>query len=94
MLAEGVLEELEQLKTAWKLSADLPSMRCIGYRQLWNFLEKKCSYDEMRDQAIAATRQLAKRQLTWLRHYPETKLIDPYSVSTEDICQQIIYLLQ
>ena len=90
MLAEGVLEELEQLKTAWKLSADLPSIRCIGYLQLWNFLEKKCSYNEMRDQAIAATRQLAKRQLTWIRHYPETSLLEPFKSSCEETGSKII----
>ncbi len=79
MLALGVLEELSTLRQKWTLSLDMPSMRCIGYRQMWNYLQDKVSYADMQDQAIAATRQLAKRQLTWLRHYPETILIDPYT---------------
>ena len=94
MLEAGVTDELKALRKQWSLSADMPSMRCIGYRQLWRFLENEITQEEMRDQAIAATRQLAKRQLTWLRHYPVTKLIDPYDTSTEDISQQIIYQLQ
>ncbi|OUV62470.1 MAG: tRNA (adenosine(37)-N6)-dimethylallyltransferase MiaA [Gammaproteobacteria bacterium TMED119] len=79
MLALGVLEELANLRQQWVLSLDMPAMRCIGYRQMWNYLEDKVSYAAMQDQAIAATRQLAKRQLTWLRHYPETIFIDPYT---------------
>ena len=94
MLEMGAAEELKSLRQKWPLSAQMPSMRCIGYRQLWCYLENEISLEEMRDQAVAATRQLAKRQLTWLRHYPETKLLDPYSSSTEDISQQIIYQLQ
>jgi tRNA dimethylallyltransferase len=94
MLEAGVVEELTSLRQQWSLSAQMPSMRCIGYRQLWNYLENEITLEEMRDQAVAATRQLAKRQLTWLRHYPETQLIDPYSASIEEISQQIIYQLQ
>jgi tRNA dimethylallyltransferase len=94
MLETGAAEELKSLRQQWPLSAQMPSMRCIGYRQLWCYLDNEISLEEMRDQAVAATRQLAKRQLTWLRHYPETKLLDPYSSSTEDISQQIIYQLQ
>jgi tRNA dimethylallyltransferase len=94
MLKAGAEEELKSLRQLWPLSPQMPSMRCIGYRQLWRYLDNEISLEEMRDQAVAATRQLAKRQLTWLRHYPETKLIDPYSTNTEDISQQIIYQLQ
>ena len=90
MLADGVLEELEQLKSSWQLAPELPSMRCIGYRQLWNYLENKCSYEEMRDQAIAATRQLAKRQLTWIRHYPDVCLLEPFASSSKEIGAKII----
>ncbi|MEM7304657.1 MAG: tRNA (adenosine(37)-N6)-dimethylallyltransferase MiaA [Pseudomonadota bacterium] len=90
MLANGVIEELEQLRQKWSLSLDQPSMRCIGYRQIWNFLEKQCAYDEMKNQAIAATRQLAKRQLTWIRHYPDTRLYDPFMSSTDELGDKII----
>ena len=95
MLQEGFIEEIESLREHWNLTATMPSMRCIGYRQAWSYLEGHINYQEMRDQAIAATRQLAKRQLTWLRHYPETHCIDPLKKGgTEAITEEIIYQLQ
>ena len=94
MINDGVIEELKSLRQQWQLTAQMPSMRCIGYRQIWSYLEKEISQEEMYDQAVAATRQLAKRQLTWLRHYPETNLVDPYLTSTESIQQQIICQIQ
>ena len=94
MLKQGVVEELESLREKWTLNLKMPSMRCIGYRQVWHYLENQIGQEQMRDQAIAATRQLAKRQLTWLRHYPEIKLVDPYLTSTEEIKQEIIYQFQ
>ncbi len=94
MLEQGVVEELIALRQKWQLNMHMPSMRCIGYRQLWSYIENDIDREQMRDQAIAATRQLAKRQLTWLRHYPETKLIDPYISSTEQIKLEIIHQLQ
>ena len=70
MLALGLVNELKSLRQRYALHAGLPSMRCVGYRQVWNFLEGQCNEREMRDAGIAATRQLAKRQLTWLRSLP------------------------
>jgi len=70
MLNAGLVDELKRLRKKFQLSTDLPSMRCVGYRQVWNFLEGKCDDKEMRDAGVAATRQLAKRQLTWLRSLP------------------------
>lgn len=67
MLEEGFVEELKALHARPGLHADLPSMRAVGYRQGWQWLEGQYSFAEMREKAIAATRQLAKRQLTWLR---------------------------
>lgn len=67
MLAEGFIEELETLNASPGLHPDLPSMRAVGYRQGWQWLDGQFGLDEMREKAIAATRQLAKRQLTWLR---------------------------
>lgn len=67
MLKQGLVEELESLKTRYALTPDLPSMRCVGYRQAWQYLEGECTAAEMRELGIIATRQLAKRQLTWLR---------------------------
>lgn len=68
MLEAGLIEEVEGLKARGDLHLDLPSMRCVGYRQVWQYLEGELSWDEMAANSIAATRQLAKRQLTWLRH--------------------------
>jgi tRNA dimethylallyltransferase len=67
MLTAGFLDEVRQLHERSDLSAEHPSMRAVGYRQLWRYLEGQCALDEAREQAIVATRQLAKRQLTWLR---------------------------
>ena len=70
MLKAGLVEELRALKTRFELHAQLPSMRAVGYRQAWNFLAGDINEKELRDTGIAATRQLAKRQLTWLRSLP------------------------
>lgn len=67
MMENGFLEEIRGLHARSDLHAELPSMRAVGYRQAWTYLDGDCSYEVMCDRAIAATRQLAKRQLTWLR---------------------------
>jgi tRNA dimethylallyltransferase len=69
MLAAGLVDELRRLKRHYRLSAELPSMRAVGYRQVWRHLEGAIDAREMREQGVAATRQLAKRQLTWLRRF-------------------------
>lgn len=71
MLDEGLIEETRALHARADLTLECQAMRCVGYRQVWRFLDGACSRDEMRAQAAAATRQLAKRQLTWLRHAPD-----------------------
>lgn len=76
MLEQGFLDEVRKLRERGDLHPDLPSMRCVGYRQAWEHLDGECSYDEMRELGIIATRQLAKRQLTWLRSIPERIVID------------------
>ena len=70
MLRDGLVEELAALRKRYDLHPDLPSMRCVGYRQAWGFLEGEYGASELRAKGIAATRQLAKRQLTWLRSLP------------------------
>jgi tRNA dimethylallyltransferase len=70
MLKDGLVEELAALRKRHDLHPDLPSMRCVGYRQAWSYLEGEYGMDELRAKGIAATRQLAKRQLTWLRSLP------------------------
>jgi tRNA dimethylallyltransferase len=67
MLEAGLVEELRALRKRFDLNARLPSMRCVGYRQAWRFLEGEINEKDLRETGIAATRQLAKRQLTWLR---------------------------
>lgn len=76
MLRDGFVEEVAKLKARPDLHADLPSMRCVGYRQLWDYLDGKVSLEQARSNGIAATRQLAKRQITWLRSLPERIQID------------------
>jgi tRNA dimethylallyltransferase len=67
MLQAGLVDELAQLKRKYRLEPSMPSMRCVGYRQVWKYLAGEYARDEMREHGIYATRQLAKRQLTWLR---------------------------
>ena len=67
MIKAGFIDEMKSLHTRSDLHADLPSMRAVGYRQVWDWLEGNCTFEQVREKAIAATRQLAKRQLTWLR---------------------------
>ncbi len=67
MLQAGLVEEVKNLRQQFNLHRDLPSMRCVGYRQAWEFLDAEITAEAMRDKGIIATRQLAKRQLTWLR---------------------------
>ena len=76
MLDAGLVDELRGLRQRYALDPALPSMRCVGYRQAWQFLEGAIDVARLRETGIAATRQLAKRQLTWLRSMPVTAL-DP-----------------
>ena len=76
MLAAGLVEELAALRGKYALSAELPAMRCVGYRQAWEHLEGAYDRATLRDRGIYATRQLAKRQLTWLRGMNEPKVFD------------------
>jgi tRNA dimethylallyltransferase len=75
MLAAGLVDEVRTLRGRGDLSADLPSMRCVGYRQAWEALDGLWPIEQLRDKGIFATRQLAKRQLTWLRGMPERQTI-------------------
>ncbi|HEX5694058.1 MAG TPA: tRNA (adenosine(37)-N6)-dimethylallyltransferase MiaA [Arenimonas sp.] len=77
MLAAGFLDEMRRLRADPRLHPDLPSMRAVGYRQAWQHLEGLTDAPTFREQAIAATRQLAKRQLTWLRSRTEALWLDP-----------------
>lgn len=76
MLEQGLLDELKMLRNKYPLQRDMTSMRCVGYRQAWEYLEGEITEDELLDKGIAATRQLAKRQLTWLRSMPDNIELD------------------
>jgi tRNA dimethylallyltransferase len=76
MLNAGFIEEVEALYKRGDLNGEMPSMRCVGYRQIWDYLEGKLSYQEMIERGIVATRQLAKRQVTWLRRWEPIQWLD------------------
>ncbi len=81
MLAAGLVDEVAALRARHTLSAGLPSMRCVGYRQAWEHLEGRYDRRELRDRGIFATRQLAKRQLTWLRRWTDATRIDCFAAN-------------
>lgn len=83
MLAAGLLAELESLRARYPLHPDLPSMRCVGYRQAWQFIEGEIDRTRLRESAIAATRQLAKRQMTWLRSMRDITLLDCFATDRD-----------
>ncbi|QDF68440.1 tRNA (adenosine(37)-N6)-dimethylallyltransferase MiaA [Shewanella sp. SNU WT4] len=76
MMGHGFVEEVIKLKSRPDLHLDLPSIRCVGYRQCWQYLDGEFSEAVMKEKAVAATRQLAKRQLTWLRSWPELQWLE------------------
>ncbi len=76
MLEQGFVDEVKQLIARGDLSLDFPAMRSVGYRQVWKYLLGEYTYEEMCEKGIIATRQLAKRQLTWLRSWPDNTLFD------------------
>jgi tRNA dimethylallyltransferase len=83
MLQAGLVNELQRLRSRYRLALGMPSMRAVGYRQVWQHVEGELDERAMREQAIAATRQLAKRQLTWLRSFREVEAIsdDPQALA-------------
>ena len=89
MLAAGLVEELASLRSTYALHRHLPSMRCVGYRQAWSYLEGEIDRDALRAQGIAATRQLAKRQFTWLRALPATTFDPNARATVEAIADKI-----
>ena len=90
MLAEGFLDEVRGLRARGDLHADLPSMRCVGYRQAWEALDGSSPMAELRDKGIFATRQLAKRQVTWLRSMPKRRIV---ACDAPDAMQQLLDLV-
>ena len=84
MLELGLVDEVRRLMARKDLHLGLPSIRCVGYRQIWSMLAGDCDQGQARDQAIFASRQLAKRQITWLRSLPEREVFDSLSSETVD----------
>lgn len=76
MLEQGLVDEVRALYQRGDLNIDMPSIRAVGYRQVWQYLQGEISYAEMVERGIIATRQLAKRQMTWLRSMQNIKIID------------------
>ena len=87
MLAHGFLEEVKTLRARGDLQIDLPSMRCVGYRQAWEALDGSLPMAELRDRGVFSTRQLAKRQLTWLRSMPQRFVVQ---ADGDDVLQQAL----
>jgi tRNA dimethylallyltransferase len=89
MLAAGFLDEVQRLRARGDLNPDLPSMRCVGYRQAWEALDGVFPMNELRERGIFATRQLAKRQITWLRSMPQRRVV---ACDAPDALQQVLAL--
>ncbi len=87
MLEHGFLDEVKTLRKRSDLHLDLPALRCVGYRQAWQYLDGDFDYDELLERGISATRQLAKRQLTWLRKWPQVKWLDTHA---ENLLEQAL----
>lgn len=93
MLQQGFIEEVEGLFNRGDLNVDMPSIRAVGYRQAWAYLAGDYGYEEMRERAIIATAQLAKRQMTWLRKEQECNFIDPNTLNTQKVLKNLKILL-
>jgi tRNA dimethylallyltransferase len=91
MLAGGLLDEVQGLRARGDLHAELPSMRCVGYRQAWEALDGVFPMHELRERGIYATRQLAKRQLTWLRGMPQRRVV---ACDAPDALDQVLVLVR
>ena len=89
MLTMGLCDEVHALRTKYTLTPQLPSMRCVGYRQAWDYLDNQINASQLREQGIAATRQLAKRQLTWLRSLPFSRF-DPLMPTLHRQIEQVL----
>lgn len=93
MLRQGFIEEVEALYKRGDLHAGMPSIRAVGYRQVWSYLAGDYDFDEMREKAIIATAQLAKRQMTWLRKESDCNFIDPIALNTPKVLKYLKFLL-
>ncbi len=88
MLDDGLEQELRDLRQRFVLHPDLPAMRAVGYRQMWQYLEGELPWQDMRERGIIATRQLAKRQMTWMRSWPDLVRLDSLDPALPQQIQQ------
>jgi tRNA dimethylallyltransferase len=90
MLSAGFEQEVQTLHDRGDLHLELPSMRCVGYRQMWEYLDGSMDYEEMRFRGIVATRQLAKRQMTWLRGWKDVTWLESASADNFDLIKAVL----
>jgi tRNA dimethylallyltransferase len=94
MIEDGFMAEIQQLFDRRDLNPDLPSIRCVGYRQAWRYLNGNIDFNEMKKRVIVATRQLAKRQMTWLRSEKEVSRYDAQHYDLSSIIGEIRHFLR
>ncbi len=90
MLEQGFVAEVEALHARGDLTVEMPSVRCVGYRQVWEYLQGGWDHDTMVEKGIIATRQLAKRQITWLRSWPDLHWLDTHDRNLRDNALKLI----
>jgi tRNA dimethylallyltransferase len=90
MLELGLIDEVRELRQRYRLSAAMPSMRAVGYRQVWEYLEGRYDKAALREKGVAATRQLAKRQLTWLRSLPGLQRVETGDAALEGLLHSFL----
>lgn len=91
MLEAGFIDEVEVLLKQWSLTEENPALRCVGYRQIYQYLHGEFTRDLLAEKGIAATRQLAKRQLTWLRHWPDGT---PLPADDPNVMDEMMVIIQ
>ena len=94
MLEQGLIDEVETLRSRGDLHEDLPAIRAVGYRQVWDYLSGRIDYTEMQERGVIATRQLAKRQLTWLRSEKDLTIYDLSRYSEQHIQESVLKTVQ
>jgi len=90
MLHQGLVDELMDLRRRYRLQATLPAMRCVGYRQVWEMLEGLLPSEQLLERGIFATRQLAKRQLTWMKRMEDIEMIDPLAANAGERSLELV----
>ncbi|MCH9690191.1 MAG: tRNA (adenosine(37)-N6)-dimethylallyltransferase MiaA [Gammaproteobacteria bacterium] len=93
MLSMGFLDEVTKLKQRFELTPDMPAMRSVGYRQALDYQADQCDFKTFCERGVAATRQLAKRQLTWLRTWPNAYRFDPENAKCFDAVLELLHLI-